>query len=65
MQAERGKDGMTITLKAEADKVKAGERGNLILDAFVEREPEAGKGPNRRRQPLGVLPAIPFEIVSR
>jgi hypothetical protein len=59
--------GAEIVLQSDAGKVKPALEGNLIVNAFVEREPPAGaaKAPaNRRRVPLGTLPAIPFEIVA-
>ena len=61
-----GPDGMSILLRADGGKVKPGLKGNLIVDAFLEITPKAGAGnrPATRRQPLGTLPAIPFEIVG-
>jgi hypothetical protein len=65
---ETVRDGVAITLRADPAKVKAGLKGNLIVDAFREsapnpdakkKQPAAG-----RRVPLGTLPAIPFEIVE-
>jgi hypothetical protein len=47
-------DAVTLTVQA-GPKAKAGLRGNLIVDGFLERA--AG-----RRVLLGTLPAIPFEI---
>ncbi len=52
---------INILLRADAAKVKSGLKGNLIVDAAIEREDAKQV---RRRQPLGTLPAIPFEIVS-
>ena len=49
------KDGVTVVLRS--GKVKAGIRGNLILEAFVERA--------KKKQVLGTIPAIPFEVVGR
>jgi len=60
------RDGLSILLRADAGKVKPGLKGNLIVEAFMERIVNAGdanKQAVRRRQPLGMLPAIPFEIV--
>jgi hypothetical protein len=57
--------GATIELRTDAKKIKPGLKGNLIVEAFVER---AAMGPggkpraNKRRIPLGTLPAIPFEV---
>ncbi len=56
--------GTSVVLSAASGKVKPGLKGNLILDAFVER-PAPNQGANaKRKQPLGTLPAIPFEIVA-
>ena len=61
-------DGLTLKLKADANTAKTGLVDNLIVEAFTEN---AGRRPGRqgakrkRRFSLGVLPAIPFEIVQR
>jgi hypothetical protein len=52
---ENAEGGVAIVLKADG-KVKAGLRGNLIVDAFQENAA-------RRRSPLGTLPAIVFEVM--
>jgi hypothetical protein len=54
--------GVSITLKADPAKAKPGLKGNLILDAFVDR-PAPNTKQGTRRQPLGTLPAVPFEVV--
>ena len=58
-------DGVSVLLRAQADKARPGSKGNLIVQAFREVTPTAG-GANqaRRRQPLGTLPAIPFEVLE-
>jgi hypothetical protein len=57
--------GIELLLKADAAKTKPGTAGNLIVDAFFVPA-AAPSGQNRpRRQPIGVLPAIPFEIPPR
>ena len=63
---ETVRDGVAIVLRADAAKVKAGLKGNLIVDAYMERaaNPDARQPTVRRRVPLGTLPAIPFEIVE-
>ena len=63
---ETVRDGVAIILRADAAKVKAGLKGNLIVDAYMERaaNPDAKQPTARRRVPLGTLPAIPFEIVE-
>ncbi len=60
-------DGTEIVLQCDAAKIKPGVKGNLIVNILVERTvtPPNGGSPVTRRQPLGTLPAIPFEIVSR
>ncbi len=61
-------DGATVVLTADEEKVKPGQRGNLIVDAAVERmvTPKNGKAkPQKRTVSLGSLPAVPFEIVAR
>jgi len=58
-------NGVAVVLRAAADKIKPGAKGNLIIDAYVER-PAPNQGANaRRRQPMGTLPAIPFEVVPQ
>jgi hypothetical protein len=60
--------GLEIVVRSNAAKVKPGLQGNLIASVSGERlPPENGTtpAPNRRRIPLGTLPAIPFEIVGR
>jgi hypothetical protein len=58
------RDGVSVVLRAQADKAKPGLKGNLILDAFREAAANSGGRQPRRRQPLGTLPAIPFEVVE-
>jgi hypothetical protein len=58
------RDGVSVLLKADAAKTKPGLKGNLILDAFVERPTPDGAKQATRRQPLGTLPALPFEVVT-
>jgi hypothetical protein len=55
----------TFDLYAEAAKVEAGFRSNLIVIVSGERvpTPNAPAQAARRRVPLGVLPAIAFEVV--
>jgi hypothetical protein len=58
------RDGVTLVLRVVADKAKPGLKGNLILDAFREPAPNPAAKKPAQRQPLGILPAIPFEIVE-
>jgi hypothetical protein len=58
---------LTLILQADEDKVKPGLKGNLIIEVSAERtnNPSGGTQPaNKKRVSLGVLPAIPFEIVK-
>jgi hypothetical protein len=59
--------GVAIELQADAEKVQPGLKGNLLVNAFIERTfgRAGGTQPgNKRRIPIGTLPAIPFEIVE-
>jgi hypothetical protein len=59
-------NGVSLLFRADPQKAKPGLRGNLIVEAVTERtvtQPN-GAAPVKRRQPLGTLPAIPFEIVG-
>ncbi len=57
--------GVSVLLRVQTDKVKPGLKGNLIVDAFRELAPNPSAGKQaRRRQPLGTLPAVPFEVVE-
>lgn len=61
-----------LKLKAEGDALKPGYADNLIVEAFIEYEMKArGKKDEKKKKKkrkglyaLGVLPAIPFEIVQ-
>ena len=65
-EVTRTPEGIAIVLAADGKRVKPGLQGNLVLDAF--REPPANAAnprPNaNRRQALGTLPAVPFEVVA-
>lgn len=52
----RGTNEVTVVFKAGA-RLKAGANGNLIVDAYIQRQNQ------QRKQPIGVIPAIPFEVV--
>ena len=59
---------VTLQFKADAQKVKPGTKGNLIVEGFVERAQgrrDSGKSGQTRRVSIGVLPAIPFEILEK
>jgi hypothetical protein len=55
-----------IRLSCDHAKIKPGTQGNLIFQAFGERPGAAKAGSNARpnRVPLGLVPAIPFEVVN-
>ena len=63
-------NGASFQLKAGGDAPKPGYADNLIVEAFTEweikKKPKGGGKPTiqRRRSSLGILPAIPFIIVS-
>jgi hypothetical protein len=57
-------DGFHILVSADKSKIQPGVSGNLIVEAYLERAGTPGTL-NKRRLPLGLLPAIPFEIVAR
>ena len=60
--------GLAVVLATDAEKVKPGQRGNLLFEVFREYTPaatEANPTPQPRRTSLGFLPAVPFEVVGR
>jgi len=62
-----GANTTTLVVQADGEKIKPGVRGNLVIRAFAEYGPQsAGKATaqNKRRIPLGALPAVPFEITA-
>jgi hypothetical protein len=52
-----------LMIETDAAKAKPGLAGNLIVEVFLQRS-GADVPANKRRVPLGALPAIPFEIVT-
>jgi len=56
---------LTLILHADAEQAKPGLEGNLILDLFIERNQQtpAKKPARNRRNPLGCLPAIRFQVL--
>lgn len=54
----------SLVIEVDAAKIKPGLAGNLIVKAFIQRT-DVTLPANKRRVPLGALPAIPFEIVGR
>ena len=66
-KVSRFEGGVAIDLRTNGEKIKPGLKGNLIVNAFVERVPRTKDGKPRgprRRIPMGTLPAIPFEVVD-
>jgi hypothetical protein len=61
-------EGAELVLRCDPAKVKPGFKGNLIVNIFADRsqagEKKAKKQANQRRAAVGVLPAIPFEVVE-
>jgi len=58
-------DRVNTVLQADASKVKPGLKGNLILKVMSVPVPaKPGEQPEQPRE-LGLLPAVPFEIVER
>lgn len=61
----KGRTDLVLVLRVDADKIKGDLRGNLLFDAILERMPPAVEGkppPVKQRIPIGILPAVPFEI---
>ncbi|MFW5798083.1 MAG: hypothetical protein ACOCXX_00360 [Planctomycetota bacterium] len=57
------KRGMVLTLSADGELAKADTAGNLIFSLFAKPRPRKdGKPAGRSRFPLGVLPALPYEV---
>ncbi len=60
--------GIAFTLKSDAEKVKPGTAGNLIIEAFVDLPAKAKDDGNKKkakkpsRYSLGVWPAVPFVV---
>jgi len=52
-----------IHLQTDGEKVRAGQKGNLLFLAFSERSSTSAEGKkSTSRSPLGLLPAVAFEI---
>ncbi len=61
-------EGVDIVLRADGAKLKPGWKGNAIIEASVDRVPETNNAkfkPAKRRVSLGVLPAVPLEVVTK
>jgi hypothetical protein len=68
-------DGMDVELGSDAAQLKPGQKGNLIVAAYLAPPPPPPPSkkskvnpkpkPVYKGRPLGILPLIPFEIVAR
>jgi hypothetical protein len=61
-------EGLTFQLRADKDATRSGLVDNLIVQAYREVTParQGGKpAPQKRRTSVGILPAIPIEIVQQ
>jgi hypothetical protein len=59
--------GVEIVLRCDASKSKPGLNGNLIVNILLKNQTpaqNAQKQGNQHRNPVGTLPAIPFQIVA-
>jgi len=59
---------LTFLLEADGKAVKTGLKDNLIVEVFTEKDKigkDGTKTGEKQRVPLGMLPAIPYEIVKR
>lgn len=59
--------GLAFQLRADKDVVRAGFADNLIIEAFREsvvRQKDGKPTNQKRRNSVGVFPAIPIEIVQ-
>ena len=59
-------DGMTFALRSDAAKAKPGLKGNLILNVGTKasKAKDEKQSRSQERNSLGMLPAMPFEIVK-
>jgi hypothetical protein len=60
--------GLAFLLRADGKTATAGPADNLIVEAFMETtggKPDGSGVQGKRRFSIGVLPAIPMEIVQR
>ena len=56
--------GLSLVLQGDKNKLKPGAADNLIIEVFTESEVKRGNGQTATwRSSVGVLPAVPLEIV--
>jgi hypothetical protein len=62
-------DAIAVAVQADAEKIKPGLRGNLLFNAFWEHlktfSQAEDKKPKLQREPIGMMPALPFEITGK
>jgi hypothetical protein len=70
-------DGLEVELKADAAKLKPGQKGNLIVAAYPapppppppskknKIKPQPKPQPVYKSKPLGILPLIAYEVVAK
>jgi hypothetical protein len=70
-------DGLEVELKADAAKLKPGQKGNLIVAAYPapppppppskknKMKPQPKPQPVYKSKPLGILPLIAYEVVAK
>ncbi|HSW46564.1 MAG TPA: hypothetical protein VLM89_13435 [Phycisphaerae bacterium] len=59
-------EGLALVVKADDKAAKVGSADNLVVEAFTEMaQGKQGQNAKKTRVSLGVLPAIPLEIVNR
>ena len=61
-------EGLDVTLRADAAKLKPGWKGNVVVEASMERAVESKAAPAKpvkRRFIIGALPATTIEIVKK
>jgi hypothetical protein len=64
--ASLGSRGVQLKLETDREAVQVGYEDNLIVEAyFIQENQREGGGQRSRRVSLGVLPAIPIEIVGK
>lgn len=59
---------LAVVLAVDAEKVKAGFRGNLLFRVYREWTPaptETNLNPKPQQSSYGFLPAMPFEVIGR
>jgi hypothetical protein len=60
---------LEVVIQTDATRIKSGQQGNLLLllsgePAGAKKEPANPQKKADRRQPLGFLPAVPYEIAA-